>query len=53
MIKSEQNLRDLWDTKGWANIYVVCSPRKRKGKGAYKIFEEIMVENFSLLVDYE
>lgn len=45
------DLRDLWDTIRWANIWAVEVPEdKEKEKGEKKSFEEIMARNFSSLM---
>ena len=44
----EEGLRDLWDNIKHANIWVIRAPEEEgKKKGTEKIFEEIIVENFS------
>ena len=48
MKKNKQSLRDLWDTKH-TNMYITGFPEE---KGAEKIYEEIMVENFLTLMKY-
>lgn len=40
---NEQRLRDLWDTTKGTSIQI-RAPEKR-GKGAERIFEDIMVKN--------
>ena len=42
----EDSLRDLWDNIKCTNIRIIGVPEEEKKKGAEKIFEEIIVENF-------
>ena len=50
MKRIEDNLRDLWDDTKHANIRIVGVPEEEeKKKGSEKIFEEIIVENFSYM----
>jgi len=43
--KSKRSLRDLWDnTKDQHMHYGI--PRRKREKGAWRIFEEIVAENF-------
>ena len=44
MKRTEDSLRDLWDN---INIQIIGVPEEEKKKGYEKIFEEIIVENFS------
>ena len=47
MKRIEDNLRDLWDNTKRTNIQIIGVPEEEeKKKGAEKIFEEIIVENF-------
>ena len=47
MKKTENSLRDLWDTIKHTNICIIWVPEEeQKKKGYEKIFEEIRVENF-------
>ena len=44
----EDSLRDLWDNIKHINIQIIgLSEEEGKKKGTEKIFEEIIVENFS------
>ena len=44
----EDSLRDLWDNTKFTNIWIIGVPEeKEKKKGTEKIFEEIIVENFT------
>jgi len=48
MKRTKDNLRDLWDNIKCANIRIIRVPEEEeKKKGYEKIFEEIIVENFS------
>ena len=53
IIKSnEDNLRDLWDNVKCPNIRIIGVPGEEdKKKGHEKIFEELIVENFSKKVE--
>ena len=42
----EDTLRDLWGNVKCTNIGIIGIPEEEKKKGAEKIFEEIIVENF-------
>ena len=45
--RTEDSLRDLWDNIKHTNIQIIRVPEEEeKKKGYYKIFKEIMVENF-------
>ena len=44
---SLDSLRDLWDNIKHLNIWMIGIPEENKRKGSEKIFEEIIVENFS------
>ena len=47
MKRTEDSLRDLWDTIKHTNIWIIWVPEKEeKKKGYEKFFEEIIVENF-------
>ena len=47
MKRIEDSLKDLWDNFKWTNIQIIGVPEEEeKKKGAEKIFEEIIVENF-------
>ena len=48
MKRIENSLRDLWDNTEHINIRIIGVPEEEeKKKGSEKIFEEIIVENFS------
>ena len=48
MKRTEDSLRDLWENIKCTNIQILWVPeREEKKKGYEKIFEEIIVENFS------
>ena len=48
MKRNEDNLRDLWENIKRNNIRIIGFPEgEEKEKGSEKIFEEIIVENFS------
>ena len=48
MKRIEDSLRDLWDNIKCTNIRIIGVPEEEeKRKGTEKIFEEIIVENFS------
>ena len=47
MNRIEDSLRDLWDNIKHTNIRIIGDPEEEKRKGTEKIFEEIIVENFS------
>ena len=47
MKRTEDSLRDLWDSIKPTNIRIMAVPEEEeKNKGTEKIFEEIIVENF-------
>ena len=47
MIRTDDSLRDLWDSIKCTNIWIRGIPEEEeKKKGYEKIFEEIVVENF-------
>ena len=47
MKRNEDSLRDLWDNNEHNNIRIIGVPEgEGREKGAEKIFEEIIVENF-------
>ena len=46
--RTEDSLRDLWDNIKCTNIQIIRVPEEEEKKKEYeKIFEEIIVENFS------
>ena len=47
MKRNEDRLRDLWDNIKCNNIRIIGVPEEEKEKGAEKIFEEIILENFT------
>ena len=48
MQRTEDSLRDLWDNIKHTNIRIIEVPEEKEKKKEYeKIFEEIIVENFS------
>ena len=48
MKRTEDSLRDLWDNIKLTNILIIGVPEEEeKKKGYEKIFEEIIVENFT------
>ena len=48
MKRTKDSLRDLWDNIKSTNIRIIGVPEEQKKKKGYeKIFEEIIVENFS------
>ena len=48
MKRTEDSLRDLWDNIKHTNIQIIGAPEEEeKKKGYEKIFEVIIVENFS------
>ena len=48
MTRTEDSLRDLWDNIKCTNIRIIGVPEEEEQKKGYeKIFEEIIVENFS------
>ena len=47
MKRIEESLRDLWDNIKCTNIRIIGVPEEEKKKGTEKIFEEIIVENFT------
>ena len=46
MKRNKDSLRDLWDNIKYNNICIIGIPEEKREKGAEKIFEEIIVENF-------
>ena len=51
MKRIEDSLRELWDNIKCTNIWITGVPEEEeKKKGTEKIFEEIIVENFSNMV---
>ena len=46
MKRTEDSLRDLWDSIKHTNIRIIGVPEEEKKKGYEKIFEELIVENF-------
>ena len=48
MKRAEDSLKDLWDHIKHTNIWIIgVTEEEEKKKGYEKIFEEIIVENFS------
>ena len=48
MKRTKDSLRDLWDNIICTNIWIIGVPKEEeKIKGYEKIFEEIIVENFT------
>ena len=48
MKRTKDSLRDLWDNIKGTNIWIIGVPEEEeKKKGYEKIFEEIIVENFT------
>ena len=47
MKRIEDRLRDLWDNIKSSNMRIIGVPEDEKKKGTEKIFEEIIVENFT------
>ena len=48
MKRTEDSLRDFWDNIKHTNIWIIgVTEEEEKKKGYEKIFEEIIVENFS------
>ena len=47
MKRNEDSLRDLWDSIKLNNIHIIGVPEEEREKGPEKIFEEIIVKNFS------
>ena len=51
MKRNEDSLRELWDNIKCTNIHIIGVPEgEEREKGAEKIFEEIIVENFPNMV---
>ena len=48
--RNENNLRDLWDNVKCPNIRIIGVPEEDKKKDHEKILEEIIVENFIILI---
>ena len=47
-VKTEDSLRDLWDNINPTNILIIGVPEEEeKKKGYEKIYEDIVIENFS------
>ena len=46
MKRNENSFRDIWDNIKHANIQITGVLEKRKKERDWKIFEEIIVENF-------
>ena len=49
MKRIEDHFRDLWDNIKHTNIRIIGVPEEEKKEGNEKIFEEIIVENFSTM----
>ena len=47
MKRTEDSLRDLWDNIKHTNIQIIGIPEEEGKKGYEKIFEDIIVENFT------
>ena len=48
MKRNEGSLRDFWESIKHTNIWIIGVPEKEeKKKGCEKVFEEIIVENFT------
>ena len=47
MKRTDDSLRDLWDNIKHTKIRIIGIPEEEKKKGYEKIFEVIIVENFS------
>ena len=47
MKRTEDSLRELWNNIKCTNIQIIGIPEEEKKKEYEKIFEEIIVENFS------
>ena len=47
MKRIEDSLRDFWDNINHTNIQIIGVKKEETKKGNEKIFEEIIVENFS------
>ena len=47
MKRTKDSLRNIWDNIRCTNIQIMGIPEEEKKKGYEKIFEEIIVENFS------
>ena len=47
MKRTEDSLRNFWDNIKHTNIRIIGVPEEEKKKGYEKIFEEIIVENFT------
>ena len=48
MKRAEDSHRDLWDHIKWTNIRIIGVPEEEeKKKGYEKIYEDIVIENFS------
>ena len=51
MKRTEDSLRDLWDSIKCTNIQIIGFPEEEEKKKVYeKIFDEIIVENFPNVV---
>lgn len=47
MKKNEQNLKDLWDTIKYSNLFIMeVSKGEARKNGTRRIYEEMVVENF-------
>ena len=49
MKRIEDSLRDLWNKNKRTNIRIIRLPEEEKKKGTEKIFEEIIVKNFTIM----
>ena len=47
--KNEQSLRDLWDCNKRSGIHAIRVPEREDKVWGWKVFEEIIAENFSNL----
>ena len=49
MKRIEDSLRDLWNNNKRTNIRIIRLQEEEKKKGTEKIFEEIIVKNFTIM----